>query len=146
MNYSRNYNDELEGDFLACKPGNVAEGLEGICTLGMPIIGWGTLLNSFWFLYLAYIQRCHRKLLAKQTWDPACVPKVRNSPKVYPQSDATDTFSYMEKLLLCLGVATASFSPMFLLHGAGTMYSTTHIRGQIGDVAGTKERNSNGLV
>ena len=139
MNFTRDYNDNLEGDFLACNPGNVAEGLEFVCNFGMPIIGSALLLIGGWLLYLAFIQRRHRKLLAKQIRDATYVPNAQDSQRVHPQSDATDMFSYIEKVLLSLGVVSICVSLMFLLYGLGTMYPTTHIRGQIGDVAGKRD-------
>ena len=134
MNFTRDYHDNLEGDFLACKPGSVAEGLEFVCTFGMPILGSAWLLIGGWLLYIVFIQRRDRKLLAKQRRDASYMPNAQDSQSVHAQSDATNMFSYIEKVLLSLGVASICASLMFLLYGVGTMYPTTHIRGQIGDV------------
>ena len=145
MNFTRDYKDELEGDFLACKPGNVAEGLEVVCTLGIPIIGTAVLLNGLWLLQITYTERRHRKLLARQTRDAACLPdarnSLRNSGRVHlVESDAIATFSNKEKRLLVNGASAVGISLVRLVYGFGTMYPTTHIRGQIGDAIGKKQR------
>ena len=132
MNATFNSNGKLDDNYLACKPGEVAEGFEDACSLGMPILGSVILLNGLYCLFLAYITRHNRKLLAKFTRDPA---RAQNSPKV-----GKETFSKMEKLLLSSGAMHVSLSLMFLVYGYGTMYPTTHINGQIGDAAGKKER------
>jgi hypothetical protein len=142
MNDTADYNDELDGNYLACKPGDVAEGLDDVCNFGMPIVGSAALLNGLYSFFLAYIKRCHRKLLARYTRDTAHDPSNdQNSPKV-----GTETFSYMEKLLLSNGICQVSISLSFFVYGVGTMYPTTHIKGQIGDAAGKKEREPVGLV
>ena len=141
MNVTRDYNDELDGDYLACKPGNVAEGLTLFCNFGMPIIGVLMLLNGLFYIYLTYIHRRHRKLLARQTRVVSYTPDARQSPRVHPKSDATKVFSYIEKLLLCISALAISTSLQFIVNGFGTMYPTTYIRGQIGDVVGKKKKN-----
>ena len=146
MNLTRDYQDGLDGAYLACKPGDVADGLEVVCTFGMPILGSAAIGNGLWLLYLAYIHRRHRKLLAKQIRDSVCVSNARSLPKVYAQSDTTELFSYIEKLLLSSSVAHISFALMFFVNGVGTMYPTTHIRGQIGDAVGKNEWNLVGTM
>ena len=66
---------------------------------------------------------------------------VLNSHKVHPENDATDTFSYTEKLLLSIGSMALGFSLVFVVYGFGPMYPTAHIRDQIGDVTSKKEMN-----
>ena len=139
MNITRDYNDELEGDFLACRPGHVAEGLEFVCTIGFPILGSTGLIFALWCPYTVYIQRRHRKLVARQTEGVLEVPNARNSREGHSQRDNTATFSNEEKLLLSGSVLIVATSLNRLVNGAGTMYPSTHIRGQIGDVAGKKE-------
>ena len=128
--------DQLDGDSLACKPGNVAEGLELVCNFGMPIVGSLQLLNGLSFIWLAYIRQRHRKLLARQTRNGLAEPSARNSRNVSPQNEG---LNYVEHLLLSVGVSVVGLSLMFFVYGWGTMYPTTHIRGQIGDLVGKKE-------
>ena len=137
MNFTtRVYNDGLEGNFFACKPGNVAEGLEFVCTVGLPIFGSAFLLIGGWLLYLAFIQRRHRKLRAKQIRDATYVPNAQDAQRVYPQSYSTDMFSYIEKLIISASAISVGGSLIYFVNGFGTMYPTTHIRGQVGDISG----------
>ena len=137
MNWTVDYNDELDGPHLACKPGDAAEGFEDACSWGMSIIGSVAFLNGMYCFYLVHIKRRHWKLLTMYKRDAANdMPNVQSSPKL-----GVETFSKMEKLLLSAGVMHVSLSLMFLVYGFGTMYPTTHIRGQIGDAIGKKERN-----
>jgi hypothetical protein len=138
MNLTSDYYDPLDGDdgdHLACKPGNVAEGFEVVCNFGMPIVGSLQLLNGLSFILLVYIRRRNKKLLARQTRDGLEIPNVINSSNTNPQIDA---LSYAEHLLLTCGVCVIGLSLMFFVYGWGTMYPTTHIRGQIGDLVGKK--------
>ena len=135
---TRDYDDELDGDYLACKPGDEAEGLEGICRFGMPLVGFAALGNGLYAFYLIYIIRRHRKLLTRQKRYAASFSNARNSRKVHPQSDAKEMFSYTDKLLISTGVGKVGLWLVVFVYGFGTMYPTTHIRGQIGDVAGKK--------
>ena len=82
MNFTRDYHDELDGEHLACKPGDVADGLVGVCTLGIPIVGSAALLNGLYCVFVVYIMRRHRKLLVIYTRDAAHeISNFQNSPK-----------------------------------------------------------------
>jgi hypothetical protein len=100
----------------------------------MPLLGFWHLIWALHSLYLSYISRRNRLLSAKRSQDAAYVPTShQNTPKPHPESDTTGIFSPNEKVFLCAGVIGISASLMFFVYGFGTMYPTTHIRGQIGD-------------
>ena len=111
--------DELDGEELACRPGNITEGLEFVCNVAMPVMGYGLLASGMWFLLLLYMQRRNRMILAR-----------------YNQSAAISTFSFVEKVTLCIGMSCLLNSGMIMANGFGTMYPTTHMRGHIGDMLG----------
>ena len=118
MNETRVYNDELDGNYLACKLGDVAEGLELICSFSMPLVEISVLLNGLYSFSLVYMKRCHRKLLARYARNTAHFSNVQNSIKL-----DTETFSFAEKFLLSNGVGCCCVSRalVFLVYGHGTM-------------------------
>jgi hypothetical protein len=137
MNSTKDYQDGLDGENLACKPGNIAEGLEFVCNNGMPLLGSWYLLLGLHDLFLLYISRRNRLLCAKRSQDATYVPtSPQNAPKPHPESDTKGIFSPGEKFYLSGGVVGISTSLVFFVYGFGTMYPTTHIRGLIGDGMG----------
>jgi hypothetical protein len=127
MNSSRDYNDDLDGEFLACSPGNNAVGLEFICTVGFPVIGLVMLLNGIWLLVLAFtIQGRHR----------ASSPRTRNESnmKTSRARHLSTQTKYATKVLLASGFNMLGCGLISIIYNFGTMYPTTHWRGQVGDI------------
>jgi hypothetical protein len=137
MNLTINYfNDDLDGDNLACKPGAVAVGLEAVCDLVMPVIGWVHVGLSLWTFGLAYREGARRHLLAKYSRDTGQRTSFtrRSRHKGSPVQDSTTSFSHMERLFYTVAFAMMCVAGMWLIYGFGTKYPTTHIMGQLGDV------------
>jgi hypothetical protein len=130
MNYTGEYYDQLDGDFLACKPGNVAEGLEFICTIGNPGVGSVYIVNAVWVLGIAFTTRRTRQHVADQT--RIGVDKTNAQTSRTTNSDKYS--SYAERVMLASGLNLFFIGLCFIVYGWGTMYPTTHIRGQIGDM------------
>jgi hypothetical protein len=131
-NATNDYNDGLDGDSLACKPGDAAAGLETFCTIGLPILGSVLVLNGAWFLYLSSIQRRRKRALQRQ------VSQIQDLSSVAVRKLHTDraALQYLERLFLALGTAVFNYGLLYLVYGVGLVYPTTHIRGQIGDFLG----------
>jgi hypothetical protein len=136
-NSSGDYSDELEGNGLACAPGNEAPGLEFLCTVGLPLLGVGNLVNGLGICYLANVKwRLQHKTKRMK-------PTVKTKETMLPgdgrlgrsQYQQQTSRSFAAKLLCSIGVSVLLTSLTFLLHGFATMYPRGHIRSQIGDVA-----------
>jgi hypothetical protein len=130
INSSVDYNDMLEGDALACRPGNVAPGLEYICEYYLPLLGAAALLNGISFFSLFVQGRRLQRSIAMQTGGTTTPGNARECGK---------RFSHSEKVILSLGALCVSYGINLFTNGWGTMYSTQHIRGQIGDFIGEYE-------
>jgi hypothetical protein len=138
MNLSVNYyNDDLDGDHLACKPGAVAVGLETLCSLAIPVTGWVHVGLSLWTFGLAHREGTRRQLLAKysqETGQPTSFTR-KSRHKGAPVQDST-SFSHKERVLYTLAFTLMCQAGMWLTYGWGTKYPTTHIMGQLGDLFG----------
>jgi hypothetical protein len=132
MNVTPDYNDDLDGDSLACKPGHAAVGIEAFCVIGLPSIGWLLVANGISFLYIGIIQHrrkneIHRSVLPS-------LDQVPNAKRKLERERAA--LRYRAKLFCALGTSVLAYGLFILVHGFGTVYPTTHIRGQIGDAIG----------
>jgi hypothetical protein len=145
MNFSTSsYSDNLDGENLACAPRNVAEGLEFLCTAGIPILGVGNLLNGVWSCLLAGLKWRNNNAFTT-TKQARNTPTVATAAPGGTKSTGTDhskheqqaSKHHVELLLVAVGVAGALTGVTILLTGYGTMYPTTHIRSQVGDFVGT---------
>jgi hypothetical protein len=128
------YNDDLMGDFLACMPGHVADDLELLCMVGMPMLGWLYFVNGLGFFYHCLVQRSMMKPQVKVTQVAPSSSFVERLPG--RPIRVCRTFDYRQKLLISLSVGHFGVSLMFVVHAFGTSYPSTHIRGQIGDFTG----------
>jgi hypothetical protein len=135
-NSNGDYSDQLEGNGLACAPGNEAPGLEILCTVGLPLVGVVHLANGLGFCFLASVTWRHQH--KTNTTKPAVKSKETMLPgdgrlgRSQYQRQASESFAV--KMLCAIGVCALLSSPTLLLHGFATMYPREHIRSQIGDV------------
>jgi hypothetical protein len=138
MNLSINYyNDDLDGDNLACKPGAVAVGLEVVCSLATPVIGWVHVGLSLWTFGIAYKEGIRRHLLVKYSLDTGLASSITKKTRNIDSSvQNLRSFSHKEKLLYTLAFALMCEAGMWLTYGWGTKYPTTHSIGQLGDLFG----------
>jgi hypothetical protein len=130
-NFTGDYNDHLDGDFLACKPGATADGLEFLCTIGFPAVGTALLLTGASFLYFA-ADKLSRGVqsIDQQTRTTAAEPGVESSHTTHAKMH----FYHIVKLLATLGINAVLLGLISIVYGWGTIYPTTHVRGQVGDV------------
>jgi hypothetical protein len=130
-----NYEDGIDGENLACAPGNVAEGLEAICAL-MPWVGVGNLLNAVMLFFLAYWKWHYNRLdLPRRTLRIPGGAPAQSMNNGRTQQGIQPTSRFVEKVLLASGVTAFFAGTTFLTHSFGTKYPTTHIWGQIGDLS-----------
>jgi hypothetical protein len=136
-NSSGDYSDQLEGNVLACAPGNEAPGLEILCTVGLPLVGVGHLVNGLGICFIASVKWRHQRKTTHMK------PAVKTKETMLPgdgrlgrsQYQQQTSRSFVVKLMCSIGASALLTSMSFLLHGCATMYPREHIRSQIGDVA-----------
>jgi hypothetical protein len=119
MNHTRDYEDQLDGGFLACHPLSMPEELAIVCNILMPTIGWMLNVTGLFQFYLAAAYHSNRMRIRRMASTPSTQANVR--------------VSHMERVLLSAGATTIFVGAGFLVYGFGTVYPTSHIRGQIGD-------------
>jgi hypothetical protein len=135
-NITVDYNDMLEGDRLACRPGNVAPGLEYLCEYCHPILGVAASLAGLSFFNLFVQGRRFQKSIARHLGGTATVGNARDRDERPSRRKTTSALGHSEKVVLTLGTMCVSCGLPFIVNGWGTMYSSQHIRGQIGDFFG----------
>jgi hypothetical protein len=133
------YSDQLEGNNLACAPGNEADGLEFLCTVLFPTMGLGTIANGLAFGFQAFVR--WRSIQLKVAASTTAANTAGKSPPQRTNSNNSKytqlARNYLAVKVLCAVGATSIFTGLsFLLHGFCTMFPTTHIRSQFGDFAG----------
>jgi hypothetical protein len=130
-NFTGDYNDHLDGDFLACKPGATAEGLEFLCTIGFPFVGSAMLLGGASFIYFA-ADKLSRGVesIGQQARTTTAEPSVESSRMAH----AKKHFYHVIKLRAMNGLNAVLLGLISIVYGWGTMYPTSHLRGQVGDV------------
>jgi hypothetical protein len=131
-NFTVDYNDMLEGDALACRPGNVAPGLEYLCEYFHPLLGMLACVTGLSYVSFISKNRRHNKLVARQRGDTTTFRSARERGEVQRRG----ILAQSDKVALALGTACVSYGLAFIVNGWGTMYPTQHIRGKIGDFVG----------
>jgi hypothetical protein len=130
------YFDDLDGNYLACAPGNVANGLAFVCLYAMPTLGILLVFNGLFGLYLTGANVCHQKQIIRQKYDDLRrVPSAEKSALEQAIKNSRSNATFKRNVLLHRGISTLAAGLTFFLHGFGTSYPTSHIRGQMGDIS-----------
>jgi hypothetical protein len=136
------YNDHLEGDHLACRPGHEAPGLEFLCVYGIPMAATSCLLVAYSCFLLGFQQRRRRKRVAAASRPSMVVENSKSSNRMNRQSDLNAKLTAMEKMVFNLGFMCTFYAVAYIMYGNGTMYPSTDIRSQLGDIIGECYRNT----
>jgi hypothetical protein len=127
------YNDHLEGNHLACRPGHEAPGLEFLCVYGIPLVGTSCMLVAYSCFVLGFKQRRRRKRVAATTRPSIAVGNSKSSRKLGRQAKMTAKLTALEKMIFNLGFMCTFYAVAYVMYGNGTMYPSTDVRSLLGD-------------
>jgi hypothetical protein len=144
------YWDNMSGDNLACRFGDVAPGYEVACFVVTRIYASAYILHGILFLYRAHRQVKMVEMLKRRRDKSATANSVtisvpgastreNMSQRFRRRFDKLANLGFGIKVALNAGISLGAFGVM-LFCGGGTAYSNQDIRGQVADLLGELDK------